>query len=122
MPAHIKDARGSSKIERRTPVKCATCPQLLRSVDLKDGCRRCLACRKANPGRPVKPKEGPGTRTDHPDWLTVKSKEIQPPATESWWTRSDLTREQFQQEASTKKYSGKRSDAVPMSPGGFRDC
>lgn len=124
MPAHLLDKRGVGKTEKRSAaVKCRTCPASLSRVDLKDGCRRCLTCRKSQPGRPVKPQEGPGTRTDRPDWLTVKSKPVTPKPTESWWLDPACQdRATFQAAVNAHSFSGGRKEnPIAISPGGYRD-
>lgn len=130
MPAHIKDARGSTNRYEKMriwkdadPAHCATCQAPLLATDMKDGCRRCRACRKASPGRPVQRREGPGSRSDHPNWLTVKSKAVTPAQTTSFWLDPACQdRAVFHAAIKAHRFSGGRKEnPVAMSPGGFRD-
>ena len=117
MPAHVStgDGRGKGRYEKRriwtTPEgQCATCPAKLRSTDLKDGCRRCLACRKKNPGRP-----------DPQTVRVLPNAEKPEPPTTSWWMRENLTREEFQSIALRKKFGQVKGMGISKSPADFRD-
>lgn len=126
MPAHVKDTRGAVKLEQRSAaVKCVTCPGVVKPHEYADGCRRCRACRTADPGRKIRAQirngtAGPGTRSDHPDWLTVKSKAVEAAPTSSWWMLP-LTREEFQAAARTHTYSPVKGMGISRSAGDFRD-
>lgn len=76
--------------------KCATCPRQLSPTDLKQRCLRCKPCRLAK-------KVSPASRfTINPQREAERERSIgvkPPPASDSWWMKEGLSREEFQVEA-----------------------
>lgn len=101
--------------------RCATCPGTVKPYHYANGSRRCVTCRLNDPGRKIQiqVKATPSTQHRSPLAVGVTKPKADAP-TSSWWM-TPLTRAEFQAAARAHTYSGKRSDAVPMSPGGFRD-